>query len=1005
MSGGKLECFRFSKNNKVVVKHYTEITEPIRGAGGFQIIDPLGGGEFKLYVFKSNLNSKEVQDYMKKLPSYSGEYDTQLVMDLYSKYGRRTETISIFNSKARSKFTSDFGLSICPNTEGTPNISPGSGKQTNTIRTFKVSSSTFHIDINYKALLCYGSIKDTISRGKAKLWLYRGNTLVDTILSIDFNDEGSLTKTYEGMTLGDYKLVMELEDTYQDSKEIYFEVKSRIRETKSNVGGTGVRDDSKYSFYVTNSQGKKVDLDGQLDIILDCNGTCQKCIRIVVPKGETYTIHGDFYKPDKVTTGGPSGTGSELELTEGVVKYDVITRKFPPGKPIKGGTGGSSGVLPPEINLPIPDWGIGGPVVEIPTEGDPSERTDPFFWADVIKIETRTPTELDEGAVGSVIEENVCYPLGTQIHLDVEGISYNEFMDANPQLDIDSIYEDEIELNLKNPSNSDITINLDFIVDDNFELCGGGGEIKYYGGGFEFWGYDRIVGEDIEDIIETSSLTVDIEEYLPNHEVIGGCNGSYVDVLVKKGGGTVKSYRVNDGETKTLSFGNLFDYGDSDFDIEVVTHQMGVVDPRGYDIRSTFLIEKFQLDTRFELNSVNFDSQLDFYINGDLKFTSSVTGSDEHYFDVKKGLNRYKFVFSTNHYDYNWDYVEIPWIRLTNWICGEHVVTPYCDEGGGDKCVEALIGCLLGVLPKKGCITINYYDKDTRELLKKETRYGFTQGYHTIKSPIVNDYIVVGDTERVVFVNDSHKCTEVNFYYRRTYRRCVYVYHIDKESGVLLKKEHFKNLVEGSHTYSPIIIPNFKVVDGTTDVEFITKNTLTPEECHGIYFYYDFIGDKNPYLDCLYIIHHEYGNHANIFETEYKFNLHEGKLVVYAKEFEGYRVVGDSFKEIDIRAITDLLDCLVVDFEYELIPKDCIIVQFVDRVNGWVLDTDYYYDLLPNEYIFNAREFEGYQLVSKESHTILITEEGITDECKEVKFFYEPMIKGCNIGKRIWLFT
>lgn len=1002
---GKWECFKYYSNTEGVTKyrHYTQLENGISSVtyNYSRAIYHTGEGKFTVYKFSKSVSSKDVGDYFRKHPDFP--YYTYSALEyLHSKFGKGRDTLDISNVTELKK----YGLYKCPGNV-IPNVEPGSGVQTKSIRTFNVNSSTFHLDVDIKTFLSYGSNKDTISRGKVKVHLYRGNTLVNTDM-FDSNVEKIYTKTFDNMVKGEYRVVLELEDTYQDNKEIYVNAKTRVREVRTKTNGLGERDDSEFVMTITNSSGQIVPIDGNQSIVFDCSGVCERGLRLEVPKGETYIVRGVFTKPIEPTIGGYNDAGAALEVSQGVVKFDLIARRFPPGKPIEGGTGGESGILPPDIKLPIPGWEISDPVIEIPGDGEVGAKDGPFFWADIMKIETRTYSEIDQRDIDEIINRYTCYPLGTYVNIDTEGIDYDQFMGANPQLVDGDLFEGRIRLNFTNPTTSDIKVRLTFEVDDNWEDCGGGGLIKYYGGGFEFWGYDWLVGDGVDNPIRNSTVSVGISEYHPNHTTIGGCNGSYVDVVVKQNGNVVKTYKINENTPTKVDFVNLFEFGDTGFDIEVVTHQLGEIDPRGYDLRSTFMIRKFELITNFELSAVNFDSQLDFYINDEHKYMANKVGSGEHYFDVKKGLNKYKFVFSTNLWDYNWDYVEIPWVRLTNWICGEYTVTPYCDEGRGDECVEALIGCLIGLLPPvvyRGCVTVRYFDCDTGELLKQFTKKGFKTGYHIIKADVFDDYIVDGSGEKEVHVSETSECAVVDFCYRRTYRRCVYVYHIDEETGILLKKVPYYNLTHGWHIFKPIEISGYTPADGTEPIEFFAENTLVPEECYGIHYYYKYVGDRNPYLDCMYIIHYEYGNPGNIFETETLYNLKPGKLIIHAKEYEGYRVVGENTKEIDIRTITDPLDCLSEGFEYEPIPKDCVVVKYVDRVNEKILDTDYHYDLLPGEYIFKAKEFEDYRLVSVDSYTILIVEDGITEECKEVTFLYEPIVKGCALGKKIWLFT
>ncbi|MGA4519187.1 peptidoglycan-binding protein [Solibacillus silvestris] len=117
----------------------------------------------------------------------------------------------------------------------------------------------------------------------------------------------------------------------------------------------------------------------------------------------------------------------------------------------------------------------------------------------------------------------------------------------------------------------------------------------------------------------------------------------------------------------------------------------------------SFHIDKFEVWEIFKAIPDPFNSVLDFYINDVLQGTYNPLAINEYLdliFLVEKGCNKYKWVLRPldDRTIWSWDRAKIDWIELTNWICDEIMVTPYCERKQGDKCIEALIHCLLPVV-------------------------------------------------------------------------------------------------------------------------------------------------------------------------------------------------------------------------------------------------------------------------------------------------------------------
>lgn len=124
--------------------------------------------------------------------------------------------------------------------------------------------------------------------------------------------------------------------------------------------------------------------------------------------------------------------------------------------------------------------------------------------------------------------------------------------------------------------------------------------------------------------------------------------------------------------------------------------QGGYVSPvSGREYLSTFRFLSFYAYENWTLQAAPFNSRLDFYIDGVLKGTF---GQAESFklasFPVPKGEHTFKWVFVGGEGE-NWDFAEIDFIRLTNWVCDSVRITPYCEPGRGNECIEALIKCLI----------------------------------------------------------------------------------------------------------------------------------------------------------------------------------------------------------------------------------------------------------------------------------------------------------------------
>lgn len=960
-----------------------------------------GSGFEEVYV--SNFHKKDSPN-RKKVDKiyYGGKYKSYLsdafIEELKKEFGYKVLTFEEFVNKYKKplKLREPKGWSNAPHHS---NI-PSSGTKTLLFGKFTINSGSFKVDVRYNTFLKYVKNGDTISRGQAKLELIEYSngsySVVDTLFDVDYNvgnywdrsTDKVVSRNYLGSGIYGFKLT--LIDTYQDTQTIYVRALPTITEYSSSATKEYDKDAS-FKLYVTDIRNNsRIPVEGKSEIILQgAQDSFSRCFEIVIPKGSFWLINNTVIKGN-ISSGGILGTGAAARLRNGVIKYTLIERIPPMIIPSDDGAWAIAD---------LPDIGWVNPSEE-EQEGEAGEKQNPFIWFDAINIESYEGSPIPDDVYKDILETVTCNPLGLRASLNLlSGGNESEFRRANR--DVEGLYNNNnIELRIKNPFNTPIKVELSLELEEN-PYCGGGGFVVFSNLGWEFWGRGSLIGDGIEKL--PSVVRIAITELVSSHEIIGGCPGCYAEILVKDTNGNVlETIRVDEGGWVDFKTGNLFNYNLKEFDIEIKTYQKGYVDPRGYDVRCLFVLDSFNIYNQYELSSASFNSELEFYINDELKLSVNEVGEGEHYFPVKKGLNRYKFVFKTNNWDYNWDYVEIPWIRLTNWICDDITVVPYCEPSGGDKCIEALIACVLGLLPRKlGCAIIRYIDYISGEVMKQEKITGYSEGEYTFTAPEIPDFEVVGDRTKTVFIEEKDECAIVEFYYRRLYRDCVYVIHRDIDTGNVILREQYSNLLPGEYVFSARAFNGYEIVGLTEKSIVINYLYSPPEECKIVEFEYRYVADKDPYLDCVWVIHRE-GN--NVLSTDYYYNLEPGVYKFTAKDFEGYEVVGEREKEIEIYELAEpVTECKVVIFEYRKIKRGCVIVKFIDRINDVILDTDYYYDLLPGEYDFHAKEFEKFKLVDNKVKTILVSEKDT--ECKEVIFLYEPLVEGCVIGKKIWLFT
>ena len=192
----------------------------------------------------------------------------------------------------------------------------------------------------------------------------------------------------------------------------------------------------------------------------------------------------------------------------------------------------------------------------------------------------------------------------------------------------------------------------------------------------------------------------------------GGCdmynsrNNIYVKLL-DPNGNELDRRKLNGSGKHDFELKDLAPVPNQDYKVVIESEQGGGYDELHPDLHVfnpySFHIDKFEVREKFKAKPDPFHSVLDFYIDDVLQGTYSPFKINEYLdltFLVDKGCNKYKWVLRPidDRTIWSWDRAKIDWIELTNWICDEIMVTPYCERENGDKCIEALIHCLLPVV-------------------------------------------------------------------------------------------------------------------------------------------------------------------------------------------------------------------------------------------------------------------------------------------------------------------
>lgn len=231
--------------------------------------------------------------------------------------------------------------------------------------------------------------------------------------------------------------------------------------------------------------------------------------------------------------------------------------------------------------------------------------------------------------------------------------------------------------------------------------------------------YPPEVVPEIKDPIppEETDLDIRLNFFINVPVYMGGCYDSSMTVkLVDETGKVISSKtfkgKGEDGGEHVFAVSDLAPHPYTNYKVIIETSQGGEISPvTGKKYFTEFRVTSFKAWEKFrKLEPDPFNSRLEFYIDGELMDTyHSDGGFYVDCFPIKRGVHSYKWVLAHNNpveAIYPWDYAQLDWVKINNYVCDEVLITPYCEPGGGDTCIEALIRCLLCIIKQrpKGCV-------------------------------------------------------------------------------------------------------------------------------------------------------------------------------------------------------------------------------------------------------------------------------------------------------------
>ncbi|WP_340398727.1 hypothetical protein [Paenibacillus sp. FSL H8-0079] len=495
-----------------------------------------------------------------------------------------------------------------------------------------------------------------------------GKVNYTNISSTDWNTAATYSETVPNLKAGYYYICIGITDTFDDSDQdkegflYHASIKNLSIKTKDSAGLNGGN-----LVYPNRTDSETYVL---VDLIDKTAGSTLYSYRYPASNGQIQTYNMDFTPytiPGKAYT-----VQYSLHKASGAAEGSGLDAG---GFTLSGGRfreswnaycTDSQGRLYLEGQSPHPGedtWNPPGPGTTAPDGGS-------HAWLDVIRLyENR---------------DRVCR--GTKIVIE----TYEEGQLLIPPREVTN--EDDQIISIEVENTSDQKKNYEVRV--KFEQgCPGDGAM-IWGGSMQL--------DDISKLDPSWAEVTHFEVWNNKPIWMGGCDNSNMRVKITREDGKVLWDEKYYGEGyRGFELNDLAPKPYSKYKVEITTDQKGQIsDWTGKRYLTTFRLHDFKAYERWVWVPVPFDCQLDFFIDNELIKTFTQEGGYYTFsHPVPKGKHEFKWVFTSLQEvgTRSYEYANLDWMELTNWICDDVYVIPYCEGGGGDKCVEALIKCLLEV--------------------------------------------------------------------------------------------------------------------------------------------------------------------------------------------------------------------------------------------------------------------------------------------------------------------
>ena len=271
--------------------------------------------------------------------------------------------------------------------------------------------------------------------------------------------------------------------------------------------------------------------------------------------------------------------------------------------------------------------------------------------------------------------------------------------------------------------------------------------------------------------------------------------------------------------------------------------------------------------------------------------------------------------------------------------------------------------------------TVNYYDKDTNELLKTTSNSAIFGNTITAAEQIITipKYTYYSSDKNNITISDNQTLNVLNLYYIKKTGNVI-VKYVDKTTNLEIsdRKELVGKLDDSYQTESKNI-PGYKLVETTNNTTGIFEET----DKEVIYYYQKQVNVTTNYIDKLTNTIMESKE-----DTGYVGDSYQG----ISKDIEGYVLVEKPESETIVLKESDN----VLNYYYAKI-SDGVIEKHIDINSNEILYNEHHSGNVGDEYNILSREFEDYALVQEKLPTN--SHGRFTSEPIEVIYYYKKKAK------------